>query len=151
MATSNIQIFNQYQNNALDDNSYTNCEERRNGFLGLLARANVFNKFCYQVSLVCSAIADFMVGRGYNAKDTNKSTFTQNFEDSIISVIADEINSRVPNTRAKNTLYNKGDIATDASLPLWGELECITAGTTSDSDFSSVLMYNSRNNFRFRF
>ena len=139
MATSNIQIFNQYQNNALDDNSYTNCEERRNGFLGLLARANVFNKFCYQVSLVCSAIADFMVGRGYNAKDTNKSTFTQNFEDSIISVIADEINSRVPNTRAKNTLYNKGDIATDASLPLWGELECITAGTTSDSDFSSVL------------
>lgn len=139
MATSNIQIFNQYQNNALDDNSYTNCEERRNGFLGLLARANVFNKFCYQVSLVCSAIADFMVGRGYNAKDTNKSTFTQNFEDSIISVIADEINARVPNVRIKNTSYQKGDIATDASLPLWGELECITAGTTSDSDFSSVL------------
>lgn len=139
MATSNIQIFNQYQNNALDDNSYTNCEERRNGFLGLLARANVFNKFCYQVSLVCSAIADFMVGRGYNAKDTNKNTFTENFEKSIISVIADEINARVPNVRIKNTSYQKGDIATDASLPLWGELECITAGTTSDSDFSSVL------------
>ena len=139
MATTNIQIFNENQNNALLDSEYRNCTERNNGFLGVLARANVFNKFCYQTSLVCKAIADFMVGRNFNANDSVVEDFTDNFEKAIISVIADEINSRVPNTRAKNTLYNKGDIATDASLPLWGELECITSGTTSSSDFSSLL------------
>lgn len=139
MATTNIQIFNKNQNNALPDNEYTNCTERNNGFLGVLARANVFNKFCYQVSLVCKSIADFMVNKGFNANDSVASTFTTNFEKAIVSVIANEINSRVPNTRAKETYYKKGDIATDASLPLWGELECITAGTTSNSDFSSIL------------
>lgn len=139
MATTNIQIFNKNQNNALPDNEYTNCTERNNGFLGVLARANVFNKFCYQVSLVCKAIADFMVNKGFNANDSVASTFTTNFEKAIVSVIANEINSRVPNTRAKNKTYKKGDIVADASLPLWGELECITAGTTSNSDFSSLL------------
>ena len=139
MATTNIQIFNKNQNNALPDNEYTNCTERNNGFLGVLARANVFNKFCYQVSLVCKAIADFMVNKGFNANDSVASTFTTNFEKAIVSVIANEINSRVPNTRAKETYYKKGDLLTDASLPLWGELECITAGTTSNSDFSSLL------------
>ena len=139
MPSTNIQIFNYNQNNALLDNEYANCQERNNGFLGVLARANVFNKFCYQTSLVAKAIADFMVGRGFDANDTISQTFTENFEKSLISVIADEINSRVPNTRAKSTAYKKGDILTDASLPLWSELECITAGTTSNSDFSSLL------------
>jgi len=139
MATTNIQIFNKNQNNALPDNEYNNCTEKNNGFLGVLARANVFNKFCYQTSLVARAIADFMVNKGFDAKDSVVNTFTTNFEKAIISVISNEINARVPNSRAKNTAYQKGDIVTDASLPLWGELECITAGTSSNSDFSSLL------------
>lgn len=139
MATTNIQLFNENQNNTLLDNEYNDCEERNNGFLGTLARANVFNKFCYQISLVCKAIANFMVGRGYNANDTDPAEFSDNFRDSIISAITEQINLRIPNARAKKTAYQKGDIVIDASLPLWGELECITAGTTSDSDFSSLL------------
>lgn len=139
MASTNIQIFNEAQNNTLSDNNYRESEERTQGFLGKIAKANLFNKFCYQVSLVCKAIANFMVGRGYNANDTDPEEFSNNFRDSIISAITEQINARVPNLRSKETTYKKCDVVTDLCIPPWAELECIQAGTTSDLDLSDLL------------
>jgi len=41
----------------------------------------------------------------------------------------------VPNMRASSTQYKIGDCVTDASIPLWAELECIQLGTTSANPF----------------
>ena len=44
------------------------------------------------------------------------------------------------NSLMRNTAYKVGDIAYSPNLPSWAYLECITAGTTGDTepDFSTV-------------
>ena len=46
----------------------------------------------------------------------------------------------VPNQLQRNKTYNVGDIAYSPNLPSWAYLECVTAGTTGDTepDFSTV-------------
>lgn len=39
----------------------------------------------------------------------------------------------IESIRMKGTSYSKGDVVHEPSLPLWAELECITAGSTSSS------------------
>ena len=136
MATTNIQLFNQSQNNSLGDPQYTNCEERKNGFLGRLARSIVINKAFFQFSVVCKSIADFIVGMGYNARDDEPTNnFTENFKKSILDLMNQVIVEKITGVREKETAYQKGDIVLDISLPLWAELECVVAGTTSNNNF----------------
>lgn len=42
----------------------------------------------------------------------------------------------IESIRMKSTSYSKGDVVHEPSLPLWAELECITAGSTSSSPLS---------------
>ncbi len=135
MATTNIQLFNQSQNNSLGDPQYINCEERKNGFLGRLARSTVINKAFFQFSVVCKSIADFIVGMGYNARDDEPTNnFTENFKQSILDLMNQVIVDKITGVREKETAYQKGDIVLDISLPLWAELECVIAGTTSNNN-----------------
>lgn len=139
MAETNIQVFNAAQNNALGDSEYTNCEERRNGFLGLLARSVVFNKFCFQVSAVCKAVADFINSRGLNAFDYDIQSFSKNLTQAIISLVDETVNDRVPHSRQPGKQYFKGDIVTHSSLPTWAELQCIVEGETEQRSLTVFL------------
>jgi hypothetical protein len=138
MAQTNIKIFNASLNNALSDNEYENSEDRRNGVLGQLARSNVHNKLFAQCSSVAKAVADFIVAGGYDAFDRDPSGMALHLRQAITDIVNLNIANRVPNVRIPNTAYQLYDVVHDVNLPLWAELECIQAGTTSGGDLAGV-------------
>ena len=134
--TTNIQLFNPYLNNALMDTEYGNNQTRQNGVFGQLADSSVHNKLFAQLSSVSVAIANFIVAGGYDALDRDPAGITANFRKTIIDLLNGLVDSRVPDVRASDTTYKLGDCVTDVNIPLWAELECIKAGTTTGAAFA---------------
>ena len=136
MATNNFQLFNPNFNKALGDFQYTNNITRQQGVLGQLAESEVHNKLFAQCSAGVKAFADFVsnIG-GYDAIDTDPEGLANNFKQTILDLLNKTINTRVPDVRASNTVYEIGDCVTDVNIPLWAELECIQAGQTTASAF----------------
>lgn len=131
---NNFQIFNASLNNALTDSQYTNSQDRINGVLGELAKSTVHNKLFAQTSAGVYALAKFVADHGQNALDRDPDGFAQNIETVILGLINTVVSDRVPNTRASATQYKKGDVVDSPYIPKWGELECITAGTSANTD-----------------
>ena len=131
---NNFQIFNQSLNNALTDSQYTNSQERINGVLSELAKSTVHNKLFAQVSVAAYALAKFVSDHGQNALDRDPDGFAANIELVILGLINTVVSDRVPNTRASATQYKKGDVVESPYIPKWSELECITAGTSANTD-----------------
>ena len=139
---NNFQIFNQSLNNALTDSQYTNSQDRINGVLSELAKSTVHNKLFAQVSVAAYALAKFVSDHGQNALDRDPNGFAQNIETVILGLINTVVSDRVPNTRASSTIYAKGDVVESPYIPKWGELECITAGTSSNTDVINGVTIN---------
>ena len=139
---NNFQIFNQSLNNALTDSQYTNSQDRINGVLSELAKSTVHNKLFAQVSVAAYALAKFVSDHGQNALDRDPNGFSQNIETVILGLINTVVSDRVPNTRASSTIYAKGDVVESPYIPKWGELECITAGTSSNTDVINGVTIN---------
>ena len=131
---NNFKIFNQSLNNALTDSQYNNSQDRINGLLGELAKSTVHNKLFAQVSAGVYALAKFVSDHGRDALDRDPNGFSQNIELTVLELINTVVSDRVPGTRASGTAYNVGDVVTSPYIPRWGELECITAGTSANSD-----------------
>jgi len=139
---NNFQIFNQSLNNALTDSQYTNSQDRINGVLSELAKSTVHNKLFAQVSVAAYALAKFVSDHGQNALDRDPNGFALNIETVILGLINTVVSDRVPNTRASATLYKKGDVVDSPYIPKWGELECITAGTSANTDVINGVTIN---------
>lgn len=139
---NNFQIFNQSLNNALTDSQYTNSQDRINGVLSELAKSTVHNKLFAQVSVAAYALAKFVSDHGQNALDRDPNGFSQNIETVILGLINTTVSDRVPNTRASATVYAKGDVVESPYIPKWGELECITAGTSANTDVINGVTIN---------
>lgn len=139
---NNFQIFNASLNNALTDSQYTNSQDRINGVLGEIAKSTVHNKLFAQTSAGVYALAKFVADHGQNALDRDPDGFAQNIEIVILGLINTVVSDRVPNTRASATVYKKGDVVESPYIPKWGELECITAGTSANTDIINGITIN---------
>lgn len=139
---NNFQIFNASLNNALTDSQYTNSQDRINGVLGELAKSTVHNKLFAQTSIGVYALAKFVADHGENALDRDPDGFAQNIETVILGLINTVVSDRVSSTRASATAYKKGDVVDSPYIPKWGELECITAGTSSNTDVINGVTIN---------
>ena len=139
---NNFQLFNGSLNNALTDSQYTNSQDRINGVLGELAKSTVHNKLFAQVSVAAYALAKFVSDHGQNALDRDPNGFSKNIELVILDLINGVVSDRVPNTRASSTAYTKGDVVDSLYIPKWGELECITAGTSANTDVINGVTIN---------
>lgn len=139
---NNFQIFNASLNNALTDSQYTNSQDRINGVLGEIAKSTVHNKLFAQTSAGVYALAKFVADHGQNALDRDPDGFAQNIETVILGLINTVVSDRVPNTRASATVYKKGDVVDSPYIPKWGELECITAGTSANTDVINGVTIN---------
>lgn len=139
---NNFQIFNASLNNALTDSQYTNSQDRINGVLGELAKSTVHNKLYAQTSIGVYALAKFVADHGLNALDRDPNGFSQNIETVILDLINNVVSDRVPNTRASSTTYTKGDVVESPYIPKWGELECIQAGTSANTDVINGVAIN---------
>ena len=131
---NNFQIFNASLNNALTDSQYTNSQDRINGVLGEIAKSTVHNKLYAQTSIGVYALAKFVADHGRDALDRDPTGFADNIALVILDLINGVVSDRVPNTRASSTTYAKGDVVDSPYIPKWGELECITAGTSANTD-----------------
>lgn len=134
---NNFKIFNPSLNNALTDSQYANSQDRINGLLGELAKALVHNKLFAQVSAGVYALAKFVSDHGRDALDRDPNGFSANIELTVLELINTVVSSRVPGTRASSTSYTVGAVVDSPYIPTWGELECITAGTTAGTDVIS--------------
>jgi len=139
---NNFQIFNASLNNALTDSQYTNSQDRINGVLGEIAKSTVHNKLFAQTSAGVYALAKFVADHGQNALDRDPNGFAQNIELVILGLINNVVSDRVPNTRASATQYKKGDVVDSPYIPKWGELECITAGISANTDVINGITIN---------
>lgn len=132
--SNNFKIFNQSLNNALTDSQYANSQDRINGVLGELAKSTVHNKLFAQTSVAAYALAKFVSDHGRDALDRDPDGFSSNIELTVLELVNSVVSDRVPSTRASATSYSVGDVADSPYIPRWGELECITAGTTAATD-----------------
>ena len=139
---NNFKIFNQSLNNALTDSQYTNSQDRINGVLSELAKSTVHNKLYAQTSVAAYALAKFVSDHGKNALDRDADGFSSNIELVILDLINSVVSDRVPNTRASSKTYKKGAVVDSPYIPLWGELECITAGKSANTDVLNGITIN---------
>lgn len=76
MATSNILVFNENQNNTMSDATYKTDSQRLNGLTSGIAKSSLLNKVMNQTSIVCAAIGNLMSYYGYDCLDTNLDKLT---------------------------------------------------------------------------
>lgn len=106
MAGSNILIFDQNKGNIMGDDDYSGNSQRLNGVQSGVASSSLNNKFAYQVSLVCYAIAQMMNANGLDANDTLAvSTFVSNLSNSVLQKVIDKASTAVAQAGTDNTKW----------------------------------------------
>ena len=137
-AETNFQIFNEANDasTTYNDSEYTNATQRLTGVTPGMALSRMHNKMYRQWSVMCKAIADMMVAKGYSAMDDNEQQIAEDLQ-AIIDAAASDFGYLL---RKNSTQYEVGDVAFSASLPSSLVLECTTAGTTAATapDFSGA-------------
>lgn len=80
MASTNFKIFNEdhTKERTFNDSEYANATQRQSGVIPGIALSRLHNKLYFQVSSMCKAIADFIVGKGYDCNDNDVQTITAN-------------------------------------------------------------------------
>ena len=83
MPNNNILVFDENSLNMETDVDYSGNTQRLNGVQAGIASAKLQNKFQRQVSIAAYALAQIMDANGYDAEDTDKTTFANNLSSSI--------------------------------------------------------------------
>jgi hypothetical protein len=124
MASTNFRVFNEANApaNTYNDSEYQNATQRQSGVTPGMAISRMHNKMYYQWSTMATAIAQYLVSRGYDCNDND-----------IAGIVSALENSCGLNIRQDSTEYAVGDIAYSAALSSVLFLECTTAGTTASS------------------
>lgn len=63
-------IFDENNQNSITDTTYSNNDQRQNGFTSGVARSDVFNKSLRQATVMASAIGEILKEKGYSVSDT---------------------------------------------------------------------------------
>lgn len=91
MAGTNIKLFDENKGNIMGDGEYAGNAQRLNGVQSGVASSALNNKFAYQMSLVCYAIAQMMNANGLDANDTLAvSAFVSNLSNSVLQKVIDK-------------------------------------------------------------
>ena len=87
MASTNFKIFNEdhTKERTFNDSEYANATQRQSGVIPGIALSRLHNKLYFQVSSMCKAIADFIVGKGYDCNDDDVKTITENLGKAIVA------------------------------------------------------------------
>lgn len=87
MASTNFKIFNEdhTKERTFNDSEYANATQRQSGVIPGIALSRLHNKLYFQVSSMCKAIADFIVGKGYDCNDNDVQTITANLGKAILA------------------------------------------------------------------
>lgn len=105
---SNFKLFDEAKVNMMGDTEYATATQRLNGVQTGLASSKLNNKFAYQVSLMCYALAQIMQQNGQNALDTDTvSTFVSNLSNSILQKVADKAVYTDPMQGATSSVANR--------------------------------------------
>lgn len=124
MASTNFRVFNEANTpaNTYNDSEYQNATQRQTGVIPGMALSRMHNKMYFQWSSMATAIAQYLVSRGYDCNDND-----------IAGIVSALENSCGLNIRQDSTEYAVGDIAYSAALSPVLFLECTTPGTTASS------------------
>ena len=135
MSTTNFKIFDEGMLNLMSDADYADAIQRLRGVAPGLAVPTLHNKLFLQTSIMCKALADFIVSQGYDALDTNVSVLLTALNNAIIKVAQDNVIAG-KNMWTKNTEIAVGDVmyTSDGNGPRWAYLLCTTAGTTGTTE-----------------
>lgn len=86
MASNNFLVFNENKKNMLSDTAYDSDNQRKNGLEPGMARSALMNKVLYQITTICSSIAQFLASKGYNVEEN---------ADSLYNCISDLLSSKI--------------------------------------------------------
>ncbi|MGN1049756.1 MAG: hypothetical protein ACI4P9_04430 [Selenomonadaceae bacterium] len=132
MATTNFKVFNEANDaaNTYNDSEYQNSTQRQTGVIPGMALSRMHNKMFFQWSTMATAIAQYLVSKGYNCMDDN----IQGIEDALADVIGSAAEDLQPFLRQPSTAYAVGAVVYLPSIGAGLYLECTTAGTTDSGD-----------------
>ena len=124
MASTNFKVFNEANDQATTytDAEYLNATQRLNGVTPGIAISRMHNKMYFQWSVMATAIAQYLVSRGYDAMDYDLDSIKEALE-----------NACGLNVRQNSAQYQVGDIKYSAALASYLFLECTVAGTSASS------------------
>lgn len=106
MASTNFKIFNEDHTNerTFNDSEYANATQRQSGVIPGIALSRLHNKLYFQVSSMCKAIADFIVGKGYDCNDDDVKTITENLGKAIVANGEEVVKSHNESTDAHGAM-----------------------------------------------
>jgi len=137
MASTNILKFNEANNSDLtqNDNTYSANTTRKNGIQAGIADPTLHNKLFFQTSVMAYALAQFIVGQGYDCIDSADPTITLNIANSINALVAkNNVNIAVNSLIWQaNTKVAAGQFIIDAGIPVGCLAVVTTAGTTGST------------------
>ena len=90
MPDNNFLIFDSNKSNMSSDTEYASDSQRTSGVQSGIASSKLQNKTLYQLSTMCSAMANFINSNGLNATDTSPSDLSQNLLASVLGKISDK-------------------------------------------------------------
>ncbi len=85
MANTNFKVFNEANDadKTFNDSEYENATQRLSGVTPGMAISRLHNKLFYQVSVMAKAIADFLVGQGFDCYDNKGTEISKNLAGAI--------------------------------------------------------------------
>lgn len=106
MASTNFKIFNEdhTKERTFNDSEYANATQRQSGVIPGIALSRLHNKLYFQVSSMCKAIADFIVGKGYDCNDDDVKTITENLGKAIVANGEEVVKSHNESTDAHGSM-----------------------------------------------
>ena len=106
MASTNFKIFNEdhTKERTFNDSEYANATQRQSGVIPGIALSRLHNKLYFQVSSMCKAIADFIVGKGYDCNDDDVKTITENLGKAIVANGEEVVKSHNESTDAHGAM-----------------------------------------------
>lgn len=106
MASTNFKIFNEDHSDerTFNDSEYANATQRQSGVIPGIALSRLHNKLYFQVSSMCKAIADFIVGKGYDCNDDDVKTITENLGKAIVANGEEVVKSHNESTDAHGAM-----------------------------------------------
>ena len=109
MAETNFLIFNEENNpdRTYNDSEYKNATQRLTGVIPGMALSRQHNKMYFQWSVMCKAIADFLVTSGYNCMDNNVEGITEGLTKTVTDMIKKDLSTHNTDNEAHKTLFDK--------------------------------------------
>lgn len=106
MASTNFKIFNEDHSDerTFNDSEYANATQRQSGVIPGIALSRLHNKLYFQVSSMCKAIADFIVGKGYDCNDDDVKTIAENLGKAIVANGKEVVKSHNESTDAHGAM-----------------------------------------------